>query len=72
MQNLEFNINFFRAQLNWTRNFNCSYRQIKKFIASSLSYDVFIMLIHVKMLTIANNCWPFKIYEQDNFRAQLS
>ena len=38
------------------RNFNCSYklkyRQIKKFLALSLSGVVFIMLINVKMPTI--------------------
>ena len=34
------------------------YQQIKKFLALSLSGDVFIMLINV--------------YEQDKFRAQLS
>ena len=40
------------------------YRQIKKFIALSLSDVVFIMLI--------NNCWHFNIYEQDKFLAPLS
>ena len=37
--------NFFHAQLNWARNFNCSeklkYRQIKKFLALSLP-EIFI------------------------------
>ena len=49
-------LNVFHAQLNWARNFNCSwmlkYRQIKKFFAFSLSDIVFIMLINVNMPTI--------------------
>ena len=40
------------------------YRQMKKFIALSLSDVVFIMLINVKM--------HFNIFEQDKFCAQLS
>ena len=43
---------------------------MKKFLALSLSYVVFLMLINVKMPTI--NCWHFNIYEQDKFHAQLS
>ena len=47
----------FHAQLNRARNSNClwklKYRQIKKFLALSLSDVVFIMLINVKMPTIA-------------------
>ena len=49
-------INFFCAQLNGARNFNCSstlkYRKMKKFHALSLTDVVFIMLINVKMPTI--------------------
>ena len=45
----------FHVQLNWARNFSCSlklkYRQIKVFLALSLSDVVFIMLINVKMPT---------------------
>ena len=42
------------------------YRQIKTFLAFSLSDVVFIMLINVKIVGI------FNIYEQDKFLAQLS
>ena len=49
-------IKLFLAQLNWAWNFNCSsklkYKQMKKFLALSLSDDVFILLINVKMPTI--------------------
>ena len=45
------------------------YRQMKKFLAFSLSDVVFIMLINAKN---ANNCWHFNIYQQDKFCAQLS
>ena len=45
------------------------YWQIKMFLALSLSDDVFIALINVKMPTIG---WHFNIYEQDKFRAQMS
>ena len=48
------------------------YRQMKTFLALSLSDVIFIMLIHVKMPTIVGKCWHFNIYEQDKFRAQLS
>ena len=40
---------------------------MKKFIALSITDVIFIMLINVKMPTIAIN-----IYEQDKFRAELS
>ena len=66
-------LNLFHAQLNWAWNFNCSlklkYRQMKKFLALSLSDVVFIMLINVKMPT---NFWHFNFCEQNKFRAQLS
>ena len=44
-------------------------RQIKKFLALSLSGVVFIMLINVIMPTIVG---IFNIYEQHKYRAQLS
>ena len=49
------------------------YRQIKKFLALSLSGVVFIMLINVKMPTIMPTIVGiFNIYEQHKYRAQLS
>ena len=45
------------------------YRQIKKFLAFSLSGVVLIMLINFKMPTFVG---IFNIYEQDKFRAHLS
>ena len=42
---------------------------MKKFLALSISDDVFIMLINVKMPTIVG---ILTIIEQDKFRAQLS
>ena len=42
------------------------YRQIKKFLAKSLSDVVFIMLINVKMPTIVG---ILNIYKQDKFLA---
>ena len=44
------------------------YRQMKNFLALSLSDVVFIMLINVKMTTTVG----IYIYEQDKFHAQLS
>ena len=44
-------LNLFHAQLNLAQNFDClqrlKYRHIKKYLALSLSDDVFIMLINV-------------------------
>ena len=49
---------------------------MKKFIALSISVVVFIMLINIKMPTVGILTFismiNFYIYEQDNFRAQLS
>ena len=46
------------------------------FYAFNFSAVVFILLINVKMATIAgtnaNNCWHFNIYEHDECHAQLS
>ena len=41
------------------------------FLASELSYFVFIMLINVKMPTQLH-CWHINIYEHDKLHAQLS
>ena len=54
--------NFFHAQQS-TKFQLLIKRQIKMFLALSLSDIVFIMLI--------NKCWHFNIYEQDKFHAQL-
>ena len=45
---------------------------MKKFIALSLTDVVSIMLINVKMPTIAGILTFMSIYEQDKFRAELS
>ena len=61
-------INFFSCSTQLSTKFQLfikklKYRQIKNFLALSLSDIVYIMLI---------NIWHFNIYEQDLFRAQLS
>ena len=38
---------------------------IKLFSCSTQPRLIFILLINVKMPTVANSCWHFNIYEQD-------
>ena len=71
------NKNFFIAQLQLSMKFQLQIKtkmlsKINNVLALKPSNVVFILLKHVKMPTIVNNCWHFNIYKQDKFHAQIS